>query len=297
MAKFSSENSSSEGQIPLTGHDPSLDSEVFEIEEDDDEYTESGEVREMSELTSEQMTDEQREFVQKEDYLVFECRKSRQDTLESEMGRSMSEVSVDRDIVTEKETPQGSPPSDEGFGDSTSLNLSVGRQSTSQSVSSAKDVLSAKEELSQEADKDDAACATVEGDVVLERTGARNSITVELINGKGSTSHEEADEEEEEEEDDDMLGDKGLNIPDTASLLSAESASATASPASSNGGVYSVSNFLLFSYLLSLGSSTMLHDVSITSCLYVCYLDCTSIKHVHLVCDAKLIQYFLFTSL
>ena len=49
----------------------------FEIEEDDDEYTESGEVREMSELTSEQMTDEQREFVQKEDYLVFECRKSR----------------------------------------------------------------------------------------------------------------------------------------------------------------------------------------------------------------------------
>ena len=85
------------------------------------------------------------------------------------MGRSMSEVSVDRDIVTEKETPQGSPPSDEGFGDSTSLNLSEGRQSTSQSVSSAKDVLSAKEELSQEADKDDAACATVEGDVVLER--------------------------------------------------------------------------------------------------------------------------------
>ncbi|XP_072018949.1 small G protein signaling modulator 2-like [Amphiura filiformis] len=232
MAKFSSENSS-EGQIPLTGRDPSLDSEVFEIEEDNDDYIESGEVREMSELTSEQMTIEQREFVQKEDYLVFECRKSRQDTLESEMGRSMSEASVDRaDVVTGKETPQGSPPSDEGFGDSTSLNLSVGRQSTS----SAKDVISAKDQITQDDDATPAA-STLEGDVVLERTGARNSITVELINGKGSTSHEkeDADEEEEEDETGDHL--RGLNIPDSVSLLSAESA--TASPASSNGGVYS----------------------------------------------------------
>ena len=122
-----------------------------------------------------------------------------------------------------------------------------------------------------------------------------------LINGKGSTSHEEADEEEEEEEDDDMLGDKGLNIPDTASLLSAESASATASPASSNGGVYSVSNFLLFLYSLSLGNSTVplkflyvLHDISIPSCLYVFYLDCASFKHVHTEVDAMLMQGLFF---
>ncbi|XP_033627940.1 small G protein signaling modulator 1-like isoform X1 [Asterias rubens] len=67
-AKLSSENSS-EGQIPLQGHDPSLDSEVFELEEDNDEYLEAGEVR----SSTEDMSQEQKEMIKREDYVVIEC--------------------------------------------------------------------------------------------------------------------------------------------------------------------------------------------------------------------------------
>ncbi|PIK35176.1 putative small G protein signaling modulator 2 [Apostichopus japonicus] len=90
-AKVSSDNSSDlfdSGQIPLEGHDPSLDSEVFELEEDD-EYVESGE-------RLNDLNEEQREFVKKEDYVIIRCRSPRQDTLETETGRSLaSEVSGD----------------------------------------------------------------------------------------------------------------------------------------------------------------------------------------------------------
>ncbi|XP_022108884.1 small G protein signaling modulator 1-like [Acanthaster planci] len=92
-AKLSSENSS-EGQIPLQGHDPSLDSEVFELEdeEDNDEYIEAGEVR--STGTGEEMTQEQREIIRKEEYVVIECRNP-QEKERHHLKHKHSDASVD----------------------------------------------------------------------------------------------------------------------------------------------------------------------------------------------------------
>ncbi|XP_041455955.1 small G protein signaling modulator 2-like isoform X2 [Lytechinus variegatus] len=278
QAKLSSENSS-EGQIPLTGHDPSLDSEVFEIDDDNDEYVESGEV--IQEVDQADLTKEQQDFVQKEDYVVLSrCRSPRQDTLETETGRSLgSEVSGDvpcEVIASGKMSPPGS---DEGFGDASSITDSTSRHSSRLASSSysydsreviheghngdicsdAEDIDVLKKAHFNEADEEGS------GPEVIATNGGGKAITVELVNGK---SHEKEDEEagenEKEEDDDEDEGDaticssrssadpvlemKGLNIPEASSHLMADMA--TASPASSNGGVYS--NELLDSFSLNL---------------------------------------------
>eukprot|EP00057_Strongylocentrotus_purpuratus_P005827 XP_003731830.1 PREDICTED: small G protein signaling modulator 1 [Strongylocentrotus purpuratus] len=272
------------------GHDPSLDSEVFEIDDDNDEYVESGEV--IQEVDQADLTKEQQDFVQKEDYVVLSrCRSPRQDTLETETGRSLgSEVSGDVPCEVSGDVPcevitggKMSPPgSDEGFGDASSITDSTSRHSSRLASSSysydsrevihegqngdicsdAEDIDVLKKSHINEADEEGS------GPEVIARNGDGKAITVELVNGK---SHDDAEEDEkageegkedEEEEDEDgegtvsssrssadpVLGMKGLNIPDSSCHLMADMA--TASPASSNGGVYS--NELLDSFSLNL---------------------------------------------
>ncbi|XP_071479414.1 small G protein signaling modulator 1-like [Diadema antillarum] len=290
QAKLSSENSS-EGQIPLTGHDPSLDSEVFEIDDDNDEYVESGEV--IQEVDQADLTKEQQDLVQKEDYVVLSrCRSLRQDTLETETGRSLgSEVSADipcEVIPTEKMSPPGS---DEGFGDASSI--TDGSRHSSRLTSStfsydSREVIHEGHNGDIGSDMDDADAHKKTlfkeedeeeqqgGAEVIARNGDGKAITVELVNGKSTEEEDEDDEHhrhhdnQREEGDGDGAGEgeeegegaagssrssadpvlemKGLNIPESSGHLVADMC--TASPASSNGGVYT--NELLDSFSLNL---------------------------------------------
>lgn len=256
-AKVSSDNSSDlydSGQIPLEGHDPSLDSEVFELEEDD-EYVESGE-------RLNDLSEEQREFVKKEDYVIIRCRSPRQDTLETETGRSLaSEVSGDAPadpIMNGKFSPHGS---DEGFGDSISVGESIDSSGptghSSQRLPSTKDTIDECNEDVTTKTEEGEEKGSIEGDkmggsIDEEKDGGEGSqgmkeevstIRVEMCNGH--TMSEDDDLELVEEA---VVDDKSLNIPEMSSHLTAEAA--TMSPASSNGGVYA--NELLDSFSLNL---------------------------------------------
>ncbi|XP_071848612.1 small G protein signaling modulator 1-like isoform X2 [Apostichopus japonicus] len=267
-AKVSSDNSSDlfdSGQIPLEGHDPSLDSEVFELEEDD-EYVESGE-------RLNDLNEEQREFVKKEDYVIIRCRSPRQDTLETETGRSLaSEVSGDPPndpLINGKGSPHGS---DEGFGDSISVGESVDssghagappqRQSVTESIKEEEGSEGSMTEGGKEKSEGNSGEVAgkgideVEGGVVGKEVGDEGSsddtatvknddkisaIRVEMCNGH-TISEDELEGEKVE------IDDKSLNIPELSGHLTAETN--TMSPASSNGGVYA--NDLLDSFSLNL---------------------------------------------
>lgn len=234
-----------------------MDSEVFELEEDD-EYVESGE-------RLNDLNEEQREFVKKEDYVIIRCRSPRQDTLETETGRSLaSEVSGDPPndpLINGKGSPHGS---DEGFGDSISVGESVDssghagappqRQSVTESIKEEEGSEGSMTEGGKEKSEGNSGEVAgkgideVEGGVVGKEVGDEGSsddtatvknddkisaIRVEMCNGH-TVSEDELEGEKVE------IDDKSLNIPELSGHLTAETN--TMSPASSNGGVYAVSH-------------------------------------------------------
>lgn len=279
----------------MEGHDPSLDSEVFELE--DDEYVESGE-------RLNDLSEEQREFVKKEEYVIIRCRSPRQDTLETETGRSVaSEVSGDvpnDPVMNGKGSPHGS---DEGLGDSISVSESVDSAghvwAPTQRHSITKDVKENSGEgtptkrgplgpLHANSEEETEGLDEVEGGVIGKMTrdeeneseGTKkvskdkiSAITVEMCNGHSTTDEDvERDHPQEEEIE---VDDKSLNIPEVCGHLTAETA--TMSPASSNGGVYAVSIDLRHSRKSgALSGSTLhkLHRRRLVFCLFVSVCSC-----------------------
>ncbi|XP_033113509.1 small G protein signaling modulator 1-like [Anneissia japonica] len=220
LAKLSSENSS-DGQIPLTGREPSLDSEVFEIEEVSEEIIDGSALP----VDDPQETERLREFAKKEDYVVIRCR--RQETLETERGRSMSDFSDKGEGGSAEGSPHGS---DEGFGDMSNKGFENHRRMS---------------KLREEEEEQQKAMVENEDDNGLQK----DSLIKVLMLGASQQSQDEdfsgiAGEGVEEKED---VGD-GLDIPSSDQL--GVNSFIPASPASSVGGVYATE--LLDTFCLNL---------------------------------------------
>ncbi|XP_071945784.1 small G protein signaling modulator 1-like isoform X2 [Antedon mediterranea] len=204
LAKLSSENSS-DYQIPLTGREPSLDSEVFEIEEVNEEIVDGSTLP----IDDPQETERLREFAKKEDYVVIRCR--RQETLETERGRSMSDFS-DRGECGSIGSPHES---DEGFGDMNTKSFDYSQKRMSK-------VREEEEEEEEEVpSKDSVIKVLMLGTSQQSQDGDHND---RLSKDNGD---EIIDGEEEE-------GEIGLDIPGQLAV----DCFVPASPASSVGGIY-----------------------------------------------------------
>ena len=233
LAKLSSDNSL-DGQIPLhreASQDHDLENDVFEVE-DDGEYLQNGTVSEkvkMQDSEDEADSKEVKEIMQEiptsQPTEIPRSKSPRQDTLETESGRSLSE-NIDLESVSQKSSPHES---DEGIGHLCS-NLD-------------------EEEAEEIENNSSESCHSYKTDREVEilkadnfGNGEKSSIQpIEVNTYSGSQEQDDMDDSTLEK------GEQGaaLNVPDCLDASSHLSADSTAvSPVSSSGGVYSVSLIL-----------------------------------------------------
>ncbi|XP_077868297.1 small G protein signaling modulator 1 [Saccoglossus kowalevskii] len=239
LAKLSSDNSF-DGQIPLhreASNDHELDNEVFE---DDGEYLQNGEVDEkikMQESVDEESANQEvkeitdgiiaQEKIDTSQTTELPRSKSpRQDTCETESGRSLSENTEDFECISQKSSPHGS---DEGIGHLCGNEVENDDDTENNSSESCQSCKTERE---------------INGNVELDDQSRIKPIEVNTFPGS-----QERDDVEEAISNQGEQG--GLIVPDSLDASSHLTPDSTAvSPVSSSGGVYSTE--LLDSFGLNL---------------------------------------------
>ncbi|XP_077995337.1 small G protein signaling modulator 1-like [Glandiceps talaboti] len=225
LAKLSSDNSL-DGQIPLhreASQDPDLENDVFEG--DDGEYLQNGTVSEIVKLNDSDNEAENKEVMEIMQEIptsrhtdIPPSKSPRQDTLETESGRSLSENIEDVEEISQESSPHGS---DEGIGH---LCRSVAEDEEEENGNNSSE--------SCHSYKTDREVNIKKGNLI---NGDRAGIQpIEVNTFSGSTDKDDTEDSNFEK------GEQGaLNVPDSLDAsghLSADSAAV--SPVSSSGGVY-----------------------------------------------------------